>query len=61
MYLKSNIRQLVSIMAKKRFNRHLMLTVLCCLIIYNISDGCKVVNFKTFKQGGWYARRFSDH
>ena len=43
MYLKSNIRHLVSIMAKIRFNRQSMPAVLCCLINYNISDGCKNV------------------
>ncbi len=43
MYLKSNIRHLVSIMAKIRFNRQSMFAVLCCLIIYNISYGWKNV------------------
>jgi hypothetical protein len=31
-------------MAKIRFNRQPMPSVLCCLIIYNISDGCGIVN-----------------
>lgn len=43
MYLKSNIRHLVSIMAKIRFNRQSMPAVLCCLINYNISYGWKNV------------------
>lgn len=46
MYPKSNIRHLVSIMAKIRFNRQTMPAVLCCLIIYNISDGCGFVKKK---------------
>lgn len=33
----------MSIMAKIRFNRQSMPAVLCCLIIHNISDGCKNV------------------
>ncbi len=51
----------VMCITKNQFNRHINGTVFRCSIIYNISDGCKVVNFKNYKQGGWYARRFSDH
>ncbi|GHV69117.1 hypothetical protein ECOLIDH5ALPH_41000 [Escherichia coli] len=44
MYPKSNIGQAVSVITKNRFNRHINSTVFMCAIIYNISDGCKIVN-----------------
>ncbi len=44
MYLKSNVGHAMSIMAKKRFNRQLRPAVLWCPTIYNISDGCGIVN-----------------
>lgn len=44
MYPKSNIGQMVSVITKNRFNGHINEADLGCPTIYNISDGCEIVN-----------------